>query len=187
MIDDGERAELTDKAYGAALVTVVRALQKEDRLDVEHFPSLETFLRAGAAWGVGMAGATGSTYYKVLNGIGRRLFKNKSPEADELQKARVEEWIKTLPADEQAEIKKTREEGDEDEDEDEDDGVAWYDEKGPDENHKSKDYTFSRVWKEYRTYLRECPEVPLRGPPEWDLTEWSDADKAPFSFDNMED
>ncbi|KAJ7832331.1 hypothetical protein B0H14DRAFT_2592133 [Mycena olivaceomarginata] len=48
MCDDGKRVELTNKVYGASLVTVLLALKKDGRLDVSHFPSLETPLLEAA-------------------------------------------------------------------------------------------------------------------------------------------
>lgn len=174
--------------YGASLVTVLRALKKENRLDIEHFPGLETFLEAGAAWGAVMNGLGTGHYHRVLSGIGKRLFKDKSAEIIALEKARVEEWILTLPADAQAEIKETRARGpgDDEEDEDEGNGEPWFEVEGADENYNNRDFTLSRVWKEYKGYLQTCPTKPLRGPPEWDLSKWSEADRAPFSFGNMD-
>ncbi|KAH8094884.1 hypothetical protein BXZ70DRAFT_342219 [Cristinia sonorae] len=188
MIDDGERVELTDKVFGASFVTIVRALKNENRLDVEHFPSLETVLGTTSAWGLAMTGFGGmGKYYKVANGIGRRLFKDKSPETIALEKARVEEWLLTLPAEEQEEIKKMREEAEEDEDEeDEEDDGEWFEEKGYDEDYDHRNFVLSKVWKEYKGHLQTCPTKPLRGPPEWDISKWSAAQRAQFSFDNMD-
>ncbi|TCD69881.1 hypothetical protein EIP91_005958 [Steccherinum ochraceum] len=189
MADDGERIELTDKVYGASLVTVLRALKKEDRLDLQHFPSLETFLMAGSSWGISMTGVDMGEYYKVLNGIGQRLCnaQDKTPESIALRKAQVEEWILTLPKKEQDDYKEMCKKGKDgmDEDDEEDDGKEWYERQGADEDYKSSDFTLSRVWKEYKAYLQESPTKPLRGPPEWDLSKWSAAQRAQFSFNGM--
>lgn len=53
------------------------------------------------------------------------------------------------------------------------------------EDEKDSDFTLTRVWNEYNDYLSECPTVPLRGPPIWDLNEWDEEDKAHFSSDAM--
>ncbi|THH30689.1 hypothetical protein EUX98_g3495 [Antrodiella citrinella] len=193
MVDDGERVKYTDKVYGAALITVIRALKAENRLDVEHFPTLKTFLRYASSWGMAMHGSGMGKYTKVLNAIGRRVFnvKDQTPESQALEKARVEEWITTLPAEEQEEIRKIRaerpEEEEEEEDEDDRESKYWYDEDGADEDYDHRSFVLSRVWKEYKGYLKDCPNKPRRGPPEWDLSKWSDAQKAPFLFDNMDD
>lgn len=129
-------------------------------------------------------------YTTVLNGIGRRLFnvKDETPESIALEEARVEEWIKALPEEQQEEIKRIHAEKDEDEDEDEDEeGKVWYEEGEADEDYDHRSFVLSRVWKEYKAYLAKCPVKPLRGPPEWDLSKWSNAQKAPFLFDNMDD
>ena len=188
MIDDGEQTWLTDRVYGASLVTVLRALKKEGRLDVEHFPSLEFLLREGARWGKNMP-CRRIDYDAVLRGIGERLFANKSAETLALEKARVEEWMKTLSEEDQEEIRKEMEGDDSDEEDEEEvaeeDEKPWWNEGTAYEDFKSTDLTLSRVWKEYRDHLRMYPSIPARGPPYWDLTEWSDQDKAPFLFENM--
>lgn len=183
MVHDGKRVELTDKVFGASLVTVLRALKAENRLDVEHFPSLETLLQTASEWGIAMHGMCMGEYYKVLNGIGGRLFKDKSQETVELEKARVAEWISTLPPEEEEE--KETSGGDEDQGDEGENSVPWFEAKGADEAYSSRDFTLSRVWKEYKAYLRECPTVPLRGPPYWDISSWTDEERAEFTFKGL--
>lgn len=189
--DDGERTQLTNKAYGSLLVTVLRALKKADRLDVANFPSLEYILRNAAEWGDDMKSmACPSNYNRVCQAIGWRLFNGKFEENTALEKARFEEWKKRLDPKELKEMEARG--GDEDEDEDDDDDEdnskkPWY-LKGAreDEDAKHKDLVLSRIWKEYKDLLRESPTVPMRGPPIWDLTEWSHEEKKPFLFSEME-
>jgi hypothetical protein len=53
-----------------------------------------------------MKGMSGSPNYDlVCKAIGRRLFKNKSEEYIAVEKARMEEWIKELEAESQAEVR----------------------------------------------------------------------------------
>lgn len=187
MVDDGELTEFVDQVYGALLVALMRALKKEGRLNVDNFPALENVLKQASKWGRGMPSP--GVYRIVLQGIGKRLFGNKSEETLALEKARVEEWMKTLPEDQLKQVQGMLDEGDEDEDEDEEemgeDKKPWWDDGPALEDYKDTDLTLSRVWKEYRAHLRQYPSVPMRGPC-WDLNTWSDKDKAPFLFSNMD-
>jgi hypothetical protein len=185
--NDGERTKLTNVVYGASLITVLRALKKEGTLGATHFPSLETILRIAAEWGHEMKGLrAGSKYYRVCKAIGKRLFKDKSPEDKAIEKARPEEWINSIPADEQKEVRKCMKEAEEDPDEDEDE-EPWYEgSKASDEDIRDEDFVLSRTWKTYREHLSSVPTKPLRGPANWDISKWSEAQKAPFKFDNMD-
>jgi hypothetical protein len=178
--DDGERVEITDKVYGASLVTVLRALKKEERLDVANFPSLETLLKTAADWGTAMKGqATESNYHRICQAIGKRLFENKSAEVMAMEKARLEEWIQSLDEKSQKKIRQAMEDNASEEDVEK----PWYHAGNiADEDDKDKNYTLSRVWKEYKACLSLCPNVPLRGPPTWDVSNWTEEDKAPFKF-----
>lgn len=149
MCDDGDRTDLTNKAYGACLVTVLRGLKKEGRLDATHFPSLETIMKNAASWGSAMKDmACISDYDLVCKAIGRRLFKDKSEAVIALEKARLNKWMESLSKEEQAEMK------DEDEDEeDEDETKPWYTGgRDSDEDAKNPDFTLSRIWKEYKVF-----------------------------------
>ncbi|THH30678.1 hypothetical protein EUX98_g3494 [Antrodiella citrinella] len=83
---------------------------------------------------------------------------------------------------EQQEIKEAKDDEDEDEDE-----TCWYEEgrDGADEDYDNDNFVLARVWKAYNAYLQGCSTStkPLRGPPQWDLSKWSDAQKAPFKSD----
>lgn len=180
--DDGDCVTLTNKAFGACLITTLRALAKEKRLDVAHFPSLETVLERAAKWGENMDGiSAGSDYHVVCKGIGKRLFGNKSDAQRALEKKRVQEWIATLDKED-----RDSEEDDENEDEDEEEEGPWY-AGNADEELDDDDFKLWRTWKEYKEYLADSPNKPLRGPPKWDLTKWTQAEKAPFLFDNQGD
>jgi hypothetical protein len=183
--DDGERVELTDKLYGASLVTTLRALDKEGRLDATSFPTLETLLISAAEWGSAMEG---STYHLVCKAIGRRLFKDKSPEVVAMEKARLQEWIASLGKAVQAHVRAALKENEEEAVEAAAEGhveKAWYaGGKASDEHDKDPDYTLSRVWREYREFLFTVPTKPLRGPPNWDISKWSEAQRQPFKFGN---
>lgn len=175
--DDGERTELTNKAFGACLVATLRGLKTVGRLDVANFPSLETILRNAADWGEAMeAMGAGSPYYIVCKGIGKRLFKDKSIETIALEKARVEEWISELDKDGQKLVQGLMEAEDEEED------ATWY--AGGNEDDADEDYAMSRVWKEYKGRLANCSRKPLGGAGTWDINKWSAAQKWEFSLDN---
>ncbi|KAI0082395.1 hypothetical protein K474DRAFT_1687985 [Panus rudis PR-1116 ss-1] len=185
MVDDGEQVELVNRLYGACLVSVLRHLNNENKLDTQHFPNLETVLRLAAEWGDAMAEQVeeGCDYRIVCRGIGKRLFADKSEEISAVEKARVEEWISTLPANDQVQIRESlREEEDERKNEE---SKHWYEQGEASEALKSHDLALSTAYKQYREYMQEVPTVPLRGPSEWDLTKWSAQEKAPFLFDKM--
>ncbi|KAF9464237.1 hypothetical protein BDZ94DRAFT_1256618 [Collybia nuda] len=193
--DDGERVKLTNKVYGSLLVTVLRALKKADRLDTTHFPSLEYLLRNAADWGDEMDSMScPSNYNRICRAIGWRLFNGKLEENQILEKGRFVEWKNKLSQEELEQLKAGGADNDDDgEDEDDEDDVdnsskkIWYNKgKDEDEDAKYKDLVLSRLWKEYKDHLRGFPNVPLRGPPIWDLTEWSHEEKKPFLFSEMD-
>ncbi len=177
---------LTDELFGACLVKTLQKLEEDGKLNVETFPNLETVLKEAAKWGDSMP-VRNSRYQIVCRGIGKRLFQSKSPETRAREKAMVEEWIAGLKEEDRKLVERNMDdEEDEEEDEDED-STPWYEQGEADEHFKHRSFTFSRVWKEYVAYLKEVPTVPLRGPPVWDLTDWTDEEKAPFLFSNMDD
>jgi hypothetical protein len=182
--DDGERVEVTNKVYGATVVTMLRGLDKDGRLDATHFPALEFFLKHVVEWCEGMKGMSGSPDYDlVCKAIGRRLFKNKSEEYIALEKARLEEWMKGLKAEVQAEVKEAIKETEKDQKK-----KLWYaGGNSSDEHDKDRDLVLSRVWKEYREYLATVPRAPMRGPGSWDITKWTAAQKKEFEFAGMSD
>ncbi|KAH9840546.1 uncharacterized protein C8Q71DRAFT_412418 [Rhodofomes roseus] len=188
MADDGERVIAMVRAYGACLVATLRALKKNGDLTPEKYPSLEYMLKAATSLGQATRGlGVDSEYDRVCQGIGKRLFSgHPREEARALHEARHKAWLQTLPADVQKEFEEEADD-DDDEEEDEDDKPWWHGGVAGIEDVKDEDFVLSRVWKEYKDYLSECPTKPLRGPPIWDLDKWSQADKAAFSFDAMSD
>ncbi|KAI0089088.1 hypothetical protein BDY19DRAFT_944159 [Irpex rosettiformis] len=202
MADDGDRVLITDKLYGACLVKTFQKLKEDDKLNAETFPNLETVLKEAVSWSESVEN---DKYAIVCRGIGKRLFKNKSPDVVAREKAMVKEWIDSLGKEEKEIVErrmkedaededeedededKEKEDEDEDEDDEDEDDTPWFEKGKADENLKDPSFTFSRVWKEYTAYLKEVPTVPFRGPPIWDLTEWTDEEKAPFLFSNMHD
>ncbi|KAJ7590663.1 hypothetical protein C8J56DRAFT_933537 [Mycena floridula] len=176
--DDGDRVAATNVSYGALAVAIFRGLKKQNRLNTEEFPSLEYLLRNIAEFGEQMLEllCCDASYHRVCKAIGWNLFHGKEAANLKRHNARVAEWMKSLS---KTERKNMEEEDDDDEEESTD---LWYkDGEHEDENEKHKDLALSRVWKEYRDMAKQHP-FPLRGPPTWDLTEWSKKDKAPFLF-----
>ncbi|KAJ7752760.1 hypothetical protein DFH07DRAFT_518115 [Mycena maculata] len=160
MLDDGKRVALTNKVYGASLVTVLRALKKEGRLDILNFPALETTLREAAGWGGLMKDIScNSDYDLVCKAVGARLFQKS--EADiASEKARQDAWLASRSQEDQDEFHRMmREEAEDEEDEDEgDESEPWHSGGSEfDEDVKSKDFDLSRVWKEYKAYLDLIP------------------------------
>ena len=163
-------------------------MKKDSRLDTTHFPSLETLLRFAAEWDDGLDDTAG--YYRICKALGYRLFKDKTEDDREIEKARIDEWVTSMEKEEKDEYLKFKEDGDEDEDEEEEEESSkdWFAEgKKFNEDEKIKEIGLARAWKEYKEYLQDVPTMPLRGPPQWDLTKWSDLDKKPFLFSNQGD
>ncbi|CAL1701217.1 unnamed protein product [Somion occarium] len=185
MCDDGERTHLTARVFGAEWVTVVRGLKAQGILDTEHFPNLETLLEMATNWGDSMnaLGDQCSPYPEVLRGIGRRLFKDKPADVIALETAREEEWIKSLHVAQQERVRENKKEMEE-----ENEGAKpWYEEGSADEDLKDRHLTLSTNYKRWKDYLKDAPTMPLRGPPTWDLTEWTAEERAQFSFDQSDD
>ncbi|KAJ7180371.1 hypothetical protein C8R43DRAFT_399368 [Mycena crocata] len=158
MWDDGKRIELTNKAYGASLVTVLHALKKDGRLDVSHFPGLETTLKGAATWGEEMKSIScNSDYDLVCKAIGARLFRKSEADVAS-EKARLDAWLATRSQEEQGEFYRMIQEEAEDpngEDSDEEDESEPWHSGGSEleEDMKRKDFVLARVWKDYRDYL----------------------------------
>ncbi|KAL1743658.1 hypothetical protein HDZ31DRAFT_64850 [Schizophyllum fasciatum] len=190
MADDGGRVDVTAKAYGASLITVLRALKKEGQLNTDAYPALDYLLKSAASLGSCLRGINaGSDFDGVCKGIGKRLFGNASrQELRALHVARREEWIAQLEGEMRAQVEAAMKDDDDEDSDAEEEEKPWWDggEEGW-EDVKDEDFVLSRVWKEYKAYLSDVPTKPLRGPPQWDLTKWSKADKAMFSFDAMSD
>lgn len=182
MCDDGDRVEVTNAIYGALLVTTLRALVTEGKLDASHFPSLESFLKGASEWGRAMKGLScDSDYDLVCQAIAWRLFRDKSAEDVAFETARIAEWLNSLSPTQRKQMER-------DVDDDDEAKGFWF-EKGKkhDENMKDKAFTVSRTWKEYRDHLKSCPTLPLRGHPSWDLSKWPASAKQPFLFSTMDE
>ncbi|KAJ6628903.1 hypothetical protein B0H10DRAFT_1777337 [Mycena sp. CBHHK59/15] len=158
MCDDGKRVVLTNKVYGAALVTVLRALKKDGRLDASHFPGLETTLRQAADWGESMKEIScKSDYDLVCKAIGARLFTKTAAEVAS-EKARLERWISSRSQEEQEAIREIIQDDEEDEEDDEEGEppTPWYAGETVNEDTKNNDFVLSRVWKDYNEYLQKA-------------------------------
>ncbi|KAL0949292.1 hypothetical protein HGRIS_009370 [Hohenbuehelia grisea] len=203
MCNDGEQVNLVNKAYGALLVTLLRHIKRQGRLDVTHYPSLETLLKLAADWGNQMCRQNcHSNYDKVCKAIGKRLFANKSADDIALEKARFEEWKSSLEEEEAKDLEEVeKEEAEDDEEEEEEDDEQeeagqkkrqeaekpWFHDIGSyDEDTKDSDFTLTRIWKELKAYLKESPNGPMRGAYVWDLSDWTYEEKKPFLFSTMD-
>jgi hypothetical protein len=183
--DDGDRTELTNKAYGANLIATLRGLKKDGRLSTTDFPALPSLLKNAAEWGEAMKEmGCDSPYYIVCKGIGKRLFGGKEVEMKVEEKRWIEEWVEGLGKDERESVRAGMKQ---DEEEREEDEKPWYARAcAGDEDDKDPDYALTRVWKEYKDYLVNTPTMPMRGPMIWDISKWSEEEKREFSFDNMD-
>jgi hypothetical protein len=179
---------MTNKAYGAILVTTLRALNKEGTLNTANYPALETLLAAAADVG-DAANCVGceSDYADVYKAIGWRLFRNKSAEEKALEDARVEEWKAGLDKKASKALEKNDDDDDDDDDDEDDDkeNPWWKDGKNFNENVRNTDFTLSRIWPEYREVVRGSPSMPMMGGHDWDISKWSREERAPFEFANM--
>jgi len=185
--DDGNRVEITNRAIGASAIAVLRGLDKENKLDGTHFPSLETLLKNLVTLGGEMDGMCESSSYGLLcNAIARRVFKDKSKEEFTLEITQMKEWIDGRDEEDKeeasAELKALEEERKSPE------FKPWY-RKGKvcNEKDKNPDFTLSRVWKEYKEYISGVPSLPMRGPAKWDISKWTAAERRPFEFSAMDD
>jgi hypothetical protein len=159
-----------------------------------RLPSLETMLRLTAEFGSAMAKTTGEAstgYHRVCNGIGARLFAFREKAADpagwadarERDAAHVAAWMATLPAAQRTALETNIAEREAEEADDADAGKPWFGGKRDRQEGSKGNFALTRTWKEYRDAVRGAPGVPLRGPPKWDLSKWTAAEKAPFKFD----
>ncbi|KAJ7639085.1 hypothetical protein FB45DRAFT_740753 [Roridomyces roridus] len=152
MYDDGRRVALTNKAYGASLVTVLRALKQQNRLDMSSFPSLETLLRETCQWGAAMKDIScKSDYDLVCKAIGMRLFQKPDTKSDE---ARLESWLASISPEERVAFEQRKQDAEEDEDEEDEDSGPWHSGGSVlDEDMESGDFDLPTVWTEYKTCL----------------------------------
>ena len=96
-----------------------------------------------------------------------------------LEKARVEEYINTFDSEEQKDMREMVKEAEREKKRQ----APWW--KDGEEDFKDPDFSYTRVWKEYKGYLTGVPDGPLRGPPYWDISDWSESEKRAFSLDNQ--
>ncbi|THV08324.1 hypothetical protein K435DRAFT_7585 [Dendrothele bispora CBS 962.96] len=184
--DDGELVRMTNKAYGSLIVGLIRGLKKEDLLDSAHFSSLECFLAAVTElWEFMNGQGCESAYGVVCKAVGKRLFKDKSEEQKALEIAWVQEWQNSRNVDKPEDDEEQQEEEEDEDEEDKGGNKPWFrGGKEAEEDLKDRDFSRERVWKEYRGYLNETPNFPLRGPPCWDISEWTEEEKRPFLLSN---
>lgn len=181
---DTERAEITDKVFGALAITLLRALKEANRLNVVEFPSLECLLRTIVSWG---EMTNFSEYALICKTMARRIFGSKSEADCALEQSRIVEWIENLDDVDLRrrgkmileKIEKERAEqahkGQQ--------GVPWY-MKGAvgDEDGNDQAFRLPEVWKEYKARLATYPKSPVHGGPIWDITKWSTAEREQFEF-----
>lgn len=188
MCEDGDRTSITNKVYGACVITILRALKKEERLDVNNFPSLECLLKNIAEWGDAMKQLScDHDYFLVCKAIGERLFKDKTNRGLALDEARLQEWANGLDDNSRDLVRKKLKEIAKKKERAPVDGKQekpWYVGAGEDdEDKKDPDFALPRVWKEYKKYLSGVPSKPLRGPENWDISKWTTAQRKEFEFD----
>jgi hypothetical protein len=179
--DDGDLTKSTNKLYSAVLLTVLKGLKDTNQLSPKTFPNLESVLRAAFEFGKNMEGiACKSDYAKTCKAIANDLFKDTTTADRALYEARLREHVESI---EDLEEKTELLESLEDYVEKMKKGQAWY-MKGKVGKPELKGGNLQRAWNDYRG---RAPEAPFRGPAEWDLTKWTEEEKLPFSFDNMDD
>jgi hypothetical protein len=128
-------------------------------------------------------------YYLVCKAIGRRLFKRKSKRVLALEQARLAEWVSTRDDLERDLVEHTIAEASKNASVAAENGRVqkpWHSGvRDFDEDEKHPYFILSRMWKDYKDHLRTVPTEPLYGPPKWDLTKWSEAERLPFEVENF--
>ncbi|KAF9450139.1 hypothetical protein P691DRAFT_495711 [Macrolepiota fuliginosa MF-IS2] len=180
--DDGDLTRSTDKLYGALLLTILKGLKDTNQLTTEVFPNLESILSAAYTFGELMKTIScKSEYTTACKAIANSLFKETTAADRALYEARLREHVASLEdPDESKEVlegveeylKKVKKEK-----------VVWY-MKGKIGKAEIKNTGLTKAWNDYRG---KAPPVPFRGPPEWDLSKWTEKDKKAFSFDADDD
>jgi hypothetical protein len=185
--DDSQRVSLTNKLFGACLVTVMRALQNEDRLDAGHIPNLDSLLKMVVDLGTLLNGVSDRVCYdSVCKAIGNRMFAGKDDELKALHFARREAWLDSLSVEESSAIREAIKEDyilDDEEDEEEKEPV-WYLGANPaHEFHEDDNLLVPYIWEKYEAHLVNAPTIPLKGPPDWDISKWKESDRQQFLMD----
>ncbi|XP_006456669.1 hypothetical protein AGABI2DRAFT_195685 [Agaricus bisporus var. bisporus H97] len=180
--DDGDLTKLANKLYGAILLTILKGLKDTNQLSPKKIPNLECVLRAAFEFGKNMEGiACKSDYTTTCKAIANDLFKDTMTADRALYEARLREYVESIEdPEEKIELLESLEEYVEEMKEQK---VAWY-MKGKASKPEIKNVNLQRAWNDYKG---QAPEAPIRGPAEWDLTKWTEEDKSPFSFGNMDD
>lgn len=163
-VDDGERVVATTQAYGAMLVTTIRALEKESLLNEDKIPNLEE-LFMDFAQDFDPGNDWEEPFNQLVRAYGRKLFGNRTEE--DRQRMGASRWdayfdyVKSLADEERKKrgevladeknIKKKPAADDENEDEEEEDGEPWFgDVNVKDAAMKDRAFAVSRTWKEYK-------------------------------------
>jgi hypothetical protein len=96
-------------------------------------------------------------------------------EQSALDKSRLSQWLASLPSSDRRAIRQALKEQAEETRDD-----WWKDGENYNEDEKHPDFAMVRVWKEYKDFLGGGSLLPFRGPPEWDLTKWTEEEKRDF-------
>lgn len=181
--DDGERVELTNSAFGAIAVAVLKGLKKEGRLNAEALPSLEYCLKNISSLGDMMCEVgLDCSYADVSRGIAKRLFEKKTKQTKEAEIRYRQAWVHSLT---DKDLKKAMEQANREMSNNE--SKPWFTEGDTaSEDANNREFAITRTWKEYKAYLAGAPRDPMHGP-SWDISSWTDAEKAPFLFSEMDD
>lgn len=188
-VDDGEHVEISNKAYGALAVAVMRGLKKANRLNKESFPSLEYLLRNIVDVGENLDGVGCESEYTLpIRAIARRLFKDKTKEDYALEQKQREEWAKGIKDKEDKklmtsavkDLAKELKKGEE----------PWY-MKGEvrDEDKRNSEYSLNPVYKEYKAFLgpKKMYIVPRDAAYGYEIGEWGPQARAKYSYAAMGD
>lgn len=153
----------TNSAYGALLMTTVRALQKEGTFDEAHITNLESVLFEIVDWGKNVLFFTESEppYLKPFLGLGQQIFGKQPQEAKErreiTQKAMFDEWLSGLDEEQKEERKIMLDE--DGEDSDDEDGLGdektdrvWHQKFEMYANYDHPEFEVTSTWKSYKGY-----------------------------------
>lgn len=187
--DDGERVQIARKTIGASATATLQGLEGMADFNKSSFPSLEGLLRKLAKLSDD-GEVCSKKYCPLFVGMARRLFTGKTEADFACERDMLREWSRRM--DDEDDRKDVEEELDRMAEERSKAVAAgkpikpWFDE-GAVGTNISNELKFARVWKDYREYLTGVPKQPLMGPPKWDITTWTDAEKKPYHFGEEED
>ncbi|KAL5482520.1 hypothetical protein ACEPAI_9114 [Sanghuangporus weigelae] len=193
-VDDGERVAITETAHGALIVTTIRALDAAGQLNKSFFPDLAYTLRDMAQWTLTWWDTLDTYYHRVLKGYGKKLLGGRTDEEYKREASAVKKaynaFVQKLSPEEREKGRYKfigqKDEQEENRGDAEEGGRRMWYEDGDVRDISLMDSSFSvfSTWKKYKECLRESPQVPLYGPPEWDLTQWTEAEKREFKLGN---